>query len=96
MKQKTKDFLINNRISQSLLGFANSNIVAETIAIFIFWIIAFIPVYIYLLLRWFIEPIDFWQELALFLVCALTIGWLQVILAFFAFVLTVRLITEGF
>lgn len=96
MKNRIKEFLINNRISKSLMKFARSNCIAETIAIFIFWIIALIPVYIYLLLRWFIEPIDFWQELALFLVCALTIGWLQVILAFFAFVLTVRLITEGF
>lgn len=93
---RIKEFLINNRISQSLLKFANSNLIAETIAILIFWIIALVPLWIYLVLRWLINPIDFWQELAIFLVCGITMGWIQVILAFIALVLTAKLITEGF
>jgi len=96
MKEKTKDFFINNRISQFLLGFANSNIGAKIIIIPILWGIALIPVWIYMLLRWFIEPIDFWQELAVFLVCGITMGWIQALLIFFAIILTLKVITEDF
>lgn len=96
MKQKTKDFLINNKISQSLLTFANSNIVAKTIAISVFWAIGLVPVWIYLLIRWFIDPINFWQELAVFLVCGITMGWIQFILGFICIVLTLKIMTEDF
>jgi hypothetical protein len=96
MKQKTKDFLINNQISQYLLEFANSNIIVKTIAISIFWVIGLIPVWIYLLLRWLINPIDFWQELAVFLVCGITMGWIQFILLVIVIVLTIKAMTEDF
>lgn len=96
MKQKTKDFLTNNRISQSLLGFANSNIGAKIIIIPIFWAIALVPVWIYLLIRWLIEPINFWQELAVFLVCGITMGWIQFILLFIVVILSLKIITEDF
>lgn len=96
MKQKTKDFLINNQISQYLLEFANSNIIVKTIAISIFWVIGLIPVWIYLLLRWLINPIDFWQELAVFLVCGITMGWMQFILLVIVIVLTIKAMTEDF
>ena len=96
MKKQTKEFLINNRISKSLLSFANSNIVAKTIVISIFWAIGLIPVWIYLLIRWFITPIDFWQELAIFLACGITMGWIQFILLIIVVMLSLKIITEGF
>lgn len=95
MKQ-IKEFLINNKISKSLLKFANSNIVGKAIVISIFWAVALIPTWIYLLLRWFINPADFWQELAVFLVCGITMGWIQLILALIVLGLTLKIITEDF
>lgn len=94
--KRIKELLINNKIYKSLLKFANSNIVAKTIVIAVFWAIALIPTWIYLLLRWFINPIDFWQELAIFLVCSITMGWIQLILMIVVIGLTLKIMTEDF
>jgi hypothetical protein len=93
---RIKEYFENNKIIQSIEKFANSNIVAKTIAISVFWAIGLVPVWIYLLIRWFIDPIGFWQELAVFLVCAITMGWIQFILAFIVIILTAKIITEDF
>jgi hypothetical protein len=66
----------------------NSNFVAKTIALIIIWAVALVPVWIYLTIRAFIDPIGFWQELALFFVCAVCMGWIQGILGFFGVILS--------
>ena len=46
-------------------------------------IVVFIPTYLYLLIRWLIHPVDFWQELATLFVCVFFLGWLQVLFLIF-------------
>jgi len=57
----------------------NKSWIAKIIVLLILWPIALVPVWIYLLIRYLISPFGFWQELATFLVCAIFIGWIQVI-----------------
>lgn len=81
-------------IYNKLADFCNTSIVAKTIVTFLIWAVALIPVYLYLLVRWGMAPDGFWQELALIIVCAVVIGWLQGFLLFFAIVLTLFVIGE--
>jgi len=92
MKLPTKESLSNSKIYKKILKFANSNGVAVFIASSIIWIIALIPTWIYLLVRWGIGPEDFWQELAILVIAGLVIGWIQVILALFAAYITISII----
>jgi len=73
-------------------GFAS--VVCKSIVGIIVWAGALIPTWIYLGIRWLFGPEGFWQELAIFIICAAVIGWLQVILAIAAFVLTVSIIVS--
>ena len=57
----------------------NNSWIANIIVLLIIWPIALIPVWLYMLIRYLISPFGFWQELATFLVCAIFIGWIQVI-----------------
>lgn len=75
--------------------FANKSWVAKIIVLFIIWPIALIPFWIYLLLRYLITPIGFWQELAILLVCAIFIGWLQVIALVMAVGMSLVLILDN-
>lgn len=63
----------------------NSNFVAKTLALIVIWVVVLVPVWIYLSIRALVDPIGFWQELALFFVCAICMGWLQGLLGFFGF-----------
>ena len=62
--------------------------------IFIIWIIALIPSYIYILTRILIEPIGFYQELAILVVALFVIGWLQAILIILGGALTIAIIFD--
>jgi hypothetical protein len=53
-----------------------------------------IPTWLYFLIRWLSSPEGFWQEFAIVIVMLVCIGWLQVILAFFAFMITVSIIID--
>lgn len=67
---------------------------AKGILLIITWIVALIPVWFYLLVRWLIDPIGFWQEMAMFVVAAIVIGWVQIILGIFAAVFTFIVLFE--
>ena len=82
----------NHKISKALIDFSHSNTAAIIIVSFGVWLIALIPTWIYLLSRLLIDPIGFWQEIALFAIFAIIIGWLQALLAIGACILTVVII----
>ena len=89
-----KEQLKRNRFVQYLKKFANSNFVAKILVGLFVWSIALIPFYIYLLFRWLIDPMGFWQEFAVVFGFAIAIGWAQGILFFLAIALTIFLIFE--
>jgi hypothetical protein len=72
-------YKIKQNFTAWITKFANKNWVAKIIILLFIWPIALIPTWIYILIRWLISPFGFWEELATFLVCALFIGWIQVI-----------------
>jgi len=80
--------------------FIGSNFFFDTVAKVIFTIaimtVALIPTWIYLTIRWLTQPDDFWQEFAIFAVCGLAIGWLQVIMLLVGGGLALRIILEDF
>lgn len=92
----SKEAFMNSKIVQYILGVSTSNVVFKVIGILIIWAIALIPFYIYLLLRWITNAEGFWEELAVFLVCGITIGWVQVITVFFGIVLSIKLMLEDY
>ena len=83
---------------QRLKNFFNKGVVvsfiAKTIAITLIWIGALIPIWLYLITRWLTSPEGFWQELAIIIIAAVLVGWLQVILIILALALTFTLIAE--
>jgi hypothetical protein len=85
----------NLSIVQKALNFANSSFVATIIIIISVWAFALIPTWFYLLCRMLIDPFGFWQELALFLVFFIVIGWLQGLLIFAGSILTLSAIAES-
>jgi hypothetical protein len=72
----------------------NKNWVAKFIVLLIIWPIALIPTWLYMLIRYLISPFGFWQELATFLVCAIFIGWIQVIGLFIAVAMSLVLMFD--
>jgi hypothetical protein len=70
--------------------------IIKGISLMIVWICALMPVWFYLVVRWLIEPADFWQEFAIFCVMTICIGWIQVGLVFIGFVFSMIIITEDF
>ncbi len=90
----TKKRVMNSRIVQSIKNFANSNFVAKIIAGIVIWGVTLIPMWIYLFSRMLVDPIGFWQELALFAIFAIVLGWLQAILLFLGTAITFLLISD--
>jgi len=90
--------LKNSRFMQTVKNFFNkgavASFIAKTIATCIIWVGALIPTWLYLLVRMIAGPEGFWQELAILVICAIVVGWLQVILAIIAFVLTFAILVE--
>ncbi len=84
--------ITNSKFITTFLKAADSNIVAKIIVILIFWGIALCPVYLYLFVNWIASPDTFWQSFAIIVIFLVTIGWLQAILAFIAFILMVTVI----
>ena len=83
-----------SKIVKYIIKIANTSWGAKTIAAIVVWGIALIPFYIYLLARWITNPEGFWQQLAVIVICGMTIGWLQIIALFFAVIITLKLILE--
>ena len=46
----------------------------------ILFLISCIPVYFYIFFKWLFEPVTFWQNLVLFIVWCLFLGWEQIII----------------
>jgi len=92
MKLPTKESVKESKIYKKLMNFAKSNGFAVFIASSIIWIIALIPTWIYFLIRWGVGPEDFWQELAILVLCGIIMGWIQIFLALIAFYLTLSFI----
>ncbi len=74
-------------------GFAS--FVVKTGATIIIWVIALVPFWLYLLTRMLVNPIGFWQELAILAIFAIVIGWLQALLIIFGAALNFVVLTEG-
>jgi len=89
-----KKSLTDNKFVQALFRFTNTNFVAKLIGIIVIWIVALIPTWFYIITRILIDPIGFWQEMALFCVFAVVIGWLQALLAIGGTILTIALMVE--
>lgn len=73
---------------------AFSNFIVKTFASVIILLLTFIPVYCYLGVRYLIEPVGFWQELAILVLACITIGWLQVGMGIVAGALIVVVVLE--
>jgi len=98
MKLPTNFNISESRPVQGLKNFFNKGIIVsfigKTIATIIIWAGALIPTWLYLLARWIASPEGFWQELGILVIAAIVVGWLQVILAIIAFVMTFNLLVE--
>ena len=90
----SKKDIQNNKTVKRIKKFTNSSFFAKTIIGIVLWVGALIPTWIYFLIRWAAGPDGFWEEFALIAICLIVIGWLQALLFFFAFVLTIVLILE--
>ena len=92
------DKIKNSTWMKKFKKFINSNkftsVVATIIVSIIIWAAALIPIGVYVLTRFIIKPMGFWQELALIIVFGVGVGWLQVILVIAAVCMTVVLIDE--
>lgn len=89
-----KESLRRNEFVRSLKRFANSNFVAKILIGTLVWVIALIPTWLYLGVRFLIDPFGFWQELAVFVIFAVVIGWAQFFLLIGGIILTVVLIFD--
>ena len=75
-------------------GNAFTTVVAKLAVTVCFWVIALIPMWIYLLIRMVADPSGFWQELAVLIICMIVMGWAQVLLAIVAAFITVAIIVD--
>lgn len=87
MKIKINDILNNKNIIK-LKNFGKSNLLAKMLATSILWIVALIPLWLFLIIRLFITPIGFWQELALICTGCIALGWIQGPSIFIAIIIT--------
>ena len=74
----------------------NKGWIAMTIVLSIIWVVALIPTWLYLIVRWGLGPAGFWEELGLLAVACITIGWLQGILIFFAIFGSIGLVLDEY
>lgn len=90
--------LKNSKWIKSYKRFTNSNaftsVVAKIIVTIVIWVGVLIPTWVYLFIRWIADPVGFWQEFAILVICMAVIGWLQVILAIGGFFLTMAAIMD--
>ena len=88
----------NLKYVKKFKNFTNSNafisVVAKIIIAIVIWVGVLIPTWIYLFIRWVADPVGFWQELAIIIICMVVMGWLQVLLAFGGFFLTMAAILD--
>ncbi len=78
-KIKTNLDKIGEFTTNLLKKLPNDNWVAQSINTFFVFIASFIPIYFFGFLRWLFEPITFWQNLTLFVVWGILLGWVQIV-----------------
>lgn len=101
-KNAMKKSRINNVKNWSLITWLNDttksnafiNFCVKTIFIIVLWIGLLIPTWIYLGIRMLINPVTVMQELVLLAIMIIPIGGIQLIMAFFGFILTVSVIID--
>lgn len=74
-----------------LKNIPNKNWFIQAICTLIISAMSFIPIYLYIFFRWLFDPITFWQNLALFVIWMIALGWIQVIFWIMATVLIIIL-----
>lgn len=89
-----RESLKRNNFIKSLKRFVNSNFVAKIIVTIVIWAFALIPIWIYIGTRLMINPVGFWQEVALLCIFGIVIGWLQVIAVIMAIALSLAVIFD--
>lgn len=88
------DLIFESNFMKSVKKFVNSNFVAKFVITIGIWIIAFVPAYVYFGVRFLIDPVGFWQEIALIVAFVFCLGWLQTAFIFFGVALTLFLMFE--
>jgi hypothetical protein len=58
------------------------------------WIIACLPVYLYMLTMWYLTPIEFWQGFAVAVLFIVVLGAPQILLWVLAFIMTLWFIFQ--
>lgn len=93
---KLKEQFLNLKLYlyKKISNFTNNNIVAKTIVIFIIWVIALIPVWIYCFINWLISPETFWQGFAIFSICLIIFGLPQILFMILAGVISLMIILD--
>lgn len=91
---RTTQELKNSKFGRELRKAANSNFIARIIVLIIIWSVALVPTWLYLLTRALVDPFGFWQEIALFALFAVILGWAQFILAIVGSVMSLVTIFE--
>jgi VIT1/CCC1 family predicted Fe2+/Mn2+ transporter len=69
----------------------NQNWFIQTINVLFVIIASFIPIYVYVFFRWLFDPVTFWQQLTLFIVWAVLLGWAQIAALIIAIVIIILL-----
>ncbi len=86
--------IFKSNFMKGVKKFVNSNFVAKFIITIGIWIVVFVPVYVYTGVRFLIDPVGFWQEIALIVAFVFCLGWLQGPFLFFGVALTLFLMFE--
>lgn len=89
----TKD-LKNSKWVRKISRWANQTWIAKALVIATLWIGCLIPVWLYCGVRWLSSPEGFWQELAIVIIMMVVVGWIQVILAFAGFIISVSIMID--
>ena len=78
------------KIEEFLKGPCFQNFVVKGIVLFILWIIALIPTWVFIIIIWSLfSPIVFWEKFALVILCLLFFGLLQLVVGFAAVLFTI-------
>ena len=77
-----------------LSRFLNNIFISKIIVLFVVWLIALIPVWIYILINWIASPETFWEGFAVLAICVLVLGLPQTIMIILGGALTIMIILD--
>ena len=97
-KMPSKETILNSKPMKAFSRIVNSNVfiglMAKAIVTVMIWLVVLVPFWIYLVTRFFIEPMGFWQEFAILFAFGVVIGWAQVLLGLAGVALTLLILFE--